>query len=74
MIFYQKSYVHLENNSLIENIEERISNKFNIKINDKKFPFLYLTVNFHKNSPKPHFIAGVVMCLTRIAATDLSLI
>ena len=42
--------------------------------NDLKFPFLYWTVKFHKNPPKPRFIAGAAKCPTRIAATDLSLI
>ena len=71
---YEKA--HIEENSLIENIEERILKKFNIKINDndKQFPFLYWTIKFHKNPPKPRFIAGAARCPTRIAATDLSLI
>ena len=31
------------------------------------------TVKFHKNPPKPQFIAGAAKCPTYIAATDLSL-
>jgi hypothetical protein len=71
---YEKA--HIEENSLIENIEERILKNFNIKINDndKKLPFLYCPVKFHKNPQKPRFIAGVARCRTRIAATNLSLI
>ena len=71
---YEK--VNLENENLIEKIEEIHLKKFNIRINDndKKFPFLYWTVKFHKNPPKPWFIAGAARCPARIAATDLSLI
>ena len=56
--------------------EEIPLKKFNTKINenDKKFPFLYWTVKFYKNPPKPRFFAGAAKRPTRIAATDLSLI
>ena len=71
---YEK--VNIEDENLIEKTEEILFKNFNIKINDndKKFPFLYWTVKFHKNPPKPRFIAGAAKCPTRIAATDLSLI
>ena len=50
---YEK--VNLEDENLIEKTEEILFKNFNIKINDndKKFPFLYWTVKFHKNPPKP---------------------
>ena len=68
--------VNLEDENLIEKTEEILFKNFNFKINDndKKFPFLYWTVKFHKNPPKPRFIAGAAKCPTRIAATHLSLI
>ena len=68
--------VNLEDENLIEKTEEILKKKFYIRINDnyKKFPFLYWTVKFHKNPPKPRFIAGAAKCPTRIAAIDPSLI
>ena len=64
------------NNSLLIGIEDILFKKFNIKVNDndKNFPFLYWTAKFHKNPPKPRFIAGAARCPTRVAATDLSCI
>ena len=66
--------VNLEDKNLIEKTEEILLKKFNIKINDndKKFPFLYWTVKFHKNPPKPRFIAGAVKCpITLLLLTSL---
>jgi len=71
---YEK--VNIEEENLTEKTEEILFKNFNIKINnnDKTFSFLYWTVKFHKNLPKPRFIAGTAKCPTRIAGADLSLI
>ena len=57
--------MNLEDDKLIESTEGIL---FDIRINDndKKFSLLYWTVNFHKNLPKPRFIAGVTIRPTRI--------